>query len=116
MEGEQTARPGDAQRVVERICHCRGASDRDALGRVLRCYRGQVDVGLRVVVATRTTPIQQQTARYPQEMPWFQEFAGIAFMWQDGPTEPDVRTTPFFALVPPDEPAGDVVEFTLSGG
>ena len=23
-------------------------------------------------------------ARYPQEMPWFQEFAGIAFMWQDG--------------------------------
>ena len=24
-------------------------------------------------------------ARYPQEMPWFQEFAGIAFMWQDEP-------------------------------
>ena len=24
-------------------------------------------------------------ARYPQEMPWFQEFAGIAFMWQDAP-------------------------------
>jgi hypothetical protein len=37
-------------------------------------------------------------------------------MWQDGPTEPDVRTTPVFALAPPDEPAGDVVEFTLSGG
>ena len=55
-------------------------------------------------------------ARYPQEMPWFQEFAGIAFMWQDGPAEPDVRTTPVFALVPPEEPAGDVVEFTLSGG
>ncbi|HWL32491.1 MAG TPA: lytic murein transglycosylase [Gaiellaceae bacterium] len=55
-------------------------------------------------------------ARYPQEMPWFQEFAGIAFMWQDGPAETDVRTTPVFALVPPEEPAGDVVEFTLSGG
>ena len=55
-------------------------------------------------------------ARYPQEMPWFQEFAGIAFMWQDGPTQPDVRTTPVFALVPPDEPVEDVVEFTLSGG
>ena len=26
-------------------------------------------------------------ARYPQEMPWFQEFAGIAFTWQDEPAE-----------------------------
>ena len=55
-------------------------------------------------------------ARYPQEMPWFQEFAGIAFMWQDEPGEAEVRSTPVFALVPPEEPAGDVVEFTLSGG
>ncbi len=55
-------------------------------------------------------------ARYPQEMPWFQEFAGIAFMWQDAPTEPDVPTTPVFALVPPDLPDDDVVEFTLAGG
>ncbi len=55
-------------------------------------------------------------ARYPQEMPWFQEFAGIAYTWQDGPAEPSARTTPVFALVPPDEPAEDVVEFTLSGG
>ena len=55
-------------------------------------------------------------ARYPQEMPWFQEFAGIAFTWQDAPTEPDVRTTPVFAPVPPEEPLGDVVEFTLSRG
>ena len=29
-------------------------------------------------------------ARYPQEMPWFQEFAGIAFMWQDEPAEAEV--------------------------
>ncbi len=55
-------------------------------------------------------------ARYPQEMPWFQEFAGIAFTWQDGPADPAVRSTPLFALVPPDEPVDDVVEFTLSGG
>ena len=55
-------------------------------------------------------------ARYPQEMPWFQEFAGIAFMWQDAPAEADVRTTPVFALVPGDEPLEDVVEFTLSRG
>ena len=55
-------------------------------------------------------------ARYPQEMPWFQEFAGIAFMWQDEPAEAEVRSTPVFALAPPEEPAEDVVEFTLSGG
>ena len=55
-------------------------------------------------------------ARYPQEMPWFQEFAGIAFMWQDEAAETEFRSTPVFALVPPEEPADDVVEFTLSGG
>ena len=55
-------------------------------------------------------------ARYPQEMPWFQEFAGIAFTWQDVPAEPVARTTPVFALVPPGEPAEDVVEFTLVRG
>jgi murein DD-endopeptidase MepM/ murein hydrolase activator NlpD len=55
-------------------------------------------------------------ARYPQEMPWFQEFAGIAYMWQDQPAQAEVRTTPVFALVPPEQPVEDVVEFTLSGG
>ena len=57
-------------------------------------------------------------ARYPQEMPWFQEFAGIAFTWQDGASEPDVRTTPIFAIAPTEEPepADDVVEFTLERG
>ena len=29
--------------------------------RVIRCYRGQVDVGTRVMVAARTTPMLQQT-------------------------------------------------------
>jgi murein DD-endopeptidase MepM/ murein hydrolase activator NlpD len=59
-------------------------------------------------------------ARFPQEMPWFQEFAGIAFTWQDVGVEPAARTTPVFALVPPGEepaaPAEDVVEFTLARG
>jgi murein DD-endopeptidase MepM/ murein hydrolase activator NlpD len=55
-------------------------------------------------------------ARYPQEMPWFQEFAGIAFTWQGAPAEQHVRATPIFALVPEEEPAGDVVEFTLVRG
>jgi hypothetical protein len=53
-------------------------------------------------------------------MPWFQEFAGIAFTWQGTAAAPALRTTPIFALVPDaevgDEPAGDVVEFTLERG
>jgi murein DD-endopeptidase MepM/ murein hydrolase activator NlpD len=55
-------------------------------------------------------------ARYPQEMPWFQEFAGVAFAWQDAPGEPALRTTPVFAVAPPEQPADDVVEFTLVRG
>jgi murein DD-endopeptidase MepM/ murein hydrolase activator NlpD len=59
-------------------------------------------------------------SRYPQEMPWFQEFAGIAFTWQGTAAAPALRTTPIFALVPEaavgDEAAGDVVEFTLERG
>ena len=55
-------------------------------------------------------------ARYPQEMPWFQEFAGIAFTWQEAFAEPVARTAPIFSVVPPADPAGDVVEFTLAGG
>jgi murein DD-endopeptidase MepM/ murein hydrolase activator NlpD len=58
-------------------------------------------------------------ARYPQEMPWFEEFAGLAFTWQDEPSEPAVRATPIFSLVPagePDQPVGEVVEFSLARG
>ena len=55
--------------------------------------------------------------RYPQEMPWFQEFAGIAFTWQETALEPLARTAPIFSVVPPPaEPVEDVVEFTLVGG
>ena len=58
-----------------------------------------------------------EPARSPQEMPWFQEFAGIAFTWQDATVGDDLRTTPVFALVPEEEPAGgEVVEFTLERG
>ena len=58
-------------------------------------------------------------ARYPQEMPWFQEFSGLAFTWQEESLEPAVRTTQIFSLVPPGEPdqsGEDVVEFTLDRG
>jgi hypothetical protein len=53
-------------------------------------------------------------------MPWFQEFAGLAFTWQDDESlEAAVRTTPIFSLVPAgeaDQQSQDVVEFTLDGG
>ena len=52
-------------------------------------------------------------ARYPQEMPWFQEFAGVAFTWQDGLASEPVAS-PIFAVVPEAAPpSDDVVEFTL---
>ena len=41
-----------------------------------------------------------EPARYPQEMPWFQEFAGIAFTWQDAATPSDSLPGPVFALTP----------------
>ena len=59
-------------------------------------------------------------SRYPQEMPWFQEFAGLAFSWQDAPSMTPPHAGPIFALVPPvapDSEAGDdVIEFTLPRG
>ena len=68
----------------------------------------------------------QPAMEYPQTEPWFQQFAGIAFTWQDadtaapaggrslavfggGPSAPH----PVFAVVPEAPPAaGDVVMFT----
>lgn len=62
-------------------------------------------------------------ARYPQEMPWFQEFAGLAFTWQDEAAGPAARATDIFAVVPSEEssdeqaqPVEGVVEFTLARG
>ena len=50
--------------------------------------------------------------QFPQAMPWFQEFAGLAFRWQDAPT---VAFGPVFAVVQESpEPAQDVIEFTLA--
>ena len=55
-------------------------------------------------------------ARYPQEMPWFQEFAGIAFTWQDAAAPADSLPAPVFATAPSQgDPSDEVVEFTLTG-
>jgi murein DD-endopeptidase MepM/ murein hydrolase activator NlpD len=54
--------------------------------------------------------------RYPQEMPWFQEFADLAFTWQDAAAPADTMPGPVFAEVPSqDDPSDEVVEFTLTG-
>jgi murein DD-endopeptidase MepM/ murein hydrolase activator NlpD len=60
-------------------------------------------------------------AGYPQEMPWFQGFAGRAFRWQDTPTPleptgPEVSTR-VFAVVPAAVPSSRdaVMGFTLGG-
>jgi len=54
---------------------------------------------------------------YPQDQPWFQRFASIAFRWQDaGPTDQVAQpgTGPVFAVVPqqPAESSGSVILFT----
>jgi murein DD-endopeptidase MepM/ murein hydrolase activator NlpD len=54
---------------------------------------------------------------YPQNQPWFQRFAGIAFRWQDAGTSDSVAdpgTGPVFAVVPqqPEKSVGPVVLFT----
>jgi hypothetical protein len=57
---------------------------------------------------------------YPQNQPWFQQFAGVAFRWQDAPT-PNVDSTaaagrPVFAVVGKSAPASaasrSVIRFT----
>lgn len=50
--------------------------------------------------------------QYPQEMAWFQEFAGLAFAWQDTLPEVAVRGAPLFGAAPAAEDG--VVEFTLN--
>ncbi len=53
---------------------------------------------------------------YPQEEPWFQSFAGVAFSWQDGPTPKRVAThrVPRFTVVgiTPAHSAPRIVGFT----
>ena len=49
---------------------------------------------------------------YPQDMTWFEEFAGTAFTWQDSPAGA-YRSTPVFSVVPFVESDDDVVEFTI---
>ena len=73
----------------------------------------------------------QPATSYPQEQPWFQSFAGIAFAWQDGAPAAgtDGRTLAAFAappaaaagpnavfsVVPTPQASGDVVGFTIGG-
>jgi murein DD-endopeptidase MepM/ murein hydrolase activator NlpD len=53
---------------------------------------------------------------YPQQQPWFQRFANVAFRWQDaGPADTVTQTgSPVFAVVPAQAPAASnpVVLFT----
>jgi murein DD-endopeptidase MepM/ murein hydrolase activator NlpD len=54
---------------------------------------------------------------YPQDMTWFQEFAGTAFAWQDAPTAPPAdpfRSSPVFAVAPSVDVDEEVVEFTTA--
>ena len=51
---------------------------------------------------------------YPQDMPWFQEFAGIAFLWQDAASDEPFRSSPIFAAVPSTDDDEGVVEFTTA--
>jgi murein DD-endopeptidase MepM/ murein hydrolase activator NlpD len=50
--------------------------------------------------------------QFPQEQPWFTEFAGTAFSWTDASTELPARDAPIFAAEP--SPEDDVIEFSLS--
>jgi murein DD-endopeptidase MepM/ murein hydrolase activator NlpD len=59
------------------------------------------------------------TTSYPQDQPWFQGFAGIAFRWQDAGSmdtgsAPVATAGPVFAVVPnhTEESDGSVVLFT----
>ena len=55
------------------------------------------------------------TASYPQDQPWFQSFANVAFRWQDAaPADTSSAGRSVFAVVPTKEPdsGGSVVLFT----
>ena len=52
---------------------------------------------------------------YPQNMAWFQQFAGAAFRWQDAPTPGESSATaphPIFAPAAPSAQAAQIVGFT----
>jgi murein DD-endopeptidase MepM/ murein hydrolase activator NlpD len=55
------------------------------------------------------------TASYPQDQPWFQSFANVAFRWQDAaPSDTSSAGRSVFAVVPTKEPdsGGSVILFT----
>ena len=50
---------------------------------------------------------------YPQNEGWFQQFAGLAFRWQDAPTpQPTATPSLVFAEVSNSGSSGDVIRFT----
>ncbi len=70
----------------------------------------------------------QPPTEWPQQQPWFQSFAGVAFSWQDAQSGGDVPSLavvgsppaaphPVFAVAPtaPSPDSGDVVGFSLGG-
>ena len=64
--------------------------------------------------ARTCTSSSSRRRRYPQDQPWFQRFAGVAFRWQDGGATDAETQAPVFAVVPaqPVVPSGPVVLFT----
>jgi hypothetical protein len=69
----------------------------------------------------------QPATAWPQQEAWFQSFAGRAFSWSDGGTQPVSRALafvaaapqaasgPVFAVVPSADEAAPVVYFSRSG-
>ena len=54
----------------------------------------------------------QPAVAYPQQMPWFQELAGIAFVWNDA-SAVELAKDAVFAVVQPEDTGEPVIQFTL---
>ena len=52
------------------------------------------------------------TSSYPQDEPWFQSFAGVAFSWSDGGTATETDSEPAARQAPTPAPSGPVFTFT----
>jgi murein DD-endopeptidase MepM/ murein hydrolase activator NlpD len=52
------------------------------------------------------------TSSYPQDEPWFQSFAGVAFSWSDSATVTETGSAPVARQAPTPAASGPVVTFT----
>ena len=52
------------------------------------------------------------TSSYPQDEPWFQSFAGVAFSWSDAATVTETGSAPVARQAPTPAASGPVVTFT----